>query len=263
MKLKLMFFLFISLSGQNFMTCSAIANEQVMPPVAVTPLAAQDSGKVIQQVMQEPIFNRFKSIDNLRYRENSKQDKVVNDKQNSYLWLLDLFEVIGNTIAFVFEMGLWILALLFIIILVKYREHLHFGFTHKHDSFDEGKPQVLFGLDVRKESLPENVSLQAMQFYQDNNYRAALALLYRAALSYMVRHYQFNLEKGATEGDCLVWIKNNLPLSAEAERHYFIELTRAWQLTAYAHRNIPAAQMKQLCLNWSDVYETISELHNE
>lgn len=39
------------------------------------------------------------------------------------------------------------------------------------------------------------------------------------------------------------------------EKKYFAELTRAWQLTAYAHRFIPEEQMERLCLDWSRFYD--------
>ena len=133
-----------------------------------------------------------------------------------------------------------------------------FGFGETGKNSADEIPEILFGLDLREESLPEDVSAQALQLYRDSDYRAALALLYRATLAYLVRHYEFNLDKGATEGDCLELVVKKLQLESKDEVNYFVELTRAWQFTAYAHRIIPAGQMEQLCLNWSRFYSTKS-----
>jgi len=116
--------------------------------------------------------------------------------------------------------------------------------------------EMLFGLDVRQDSLPDDVTAQAMELYKKQDYRAALALLYRATLAYLVSNYEFNLARGATEGDCLELVTKKLPLSSDTERNYFVELTHAWQLTAYAHRVISAQQMQQLCVNWSLYYDS-------
>ena len=114
---------------------------------------------------------------------------------------------------------------------------------------------MLFGLDLREESLPDDVAAQALKFFHEQNYRAALALLYRATLAYLVKHYDFKLDKGATEGDCLELVTKKLSLPSESSVKYFVELTRAWQITAYAHRPITAEQMEQLCRNWSQYYD--------
>lgn len=229
--------------------------EDVLPPVAAAPAAAEASKETIRQVMADPVFSRFHTVESLEYTGTIDKDKDKTDSDKVQSWLTDSFEIIGRTIAFIVEIGLWLLLLLAIFLLVKYRDRLQLGFASKAKQPLDEIPEMLFGLDLREESLPENVAAQAMQLYQDKQYRAALALLYRATLAYLVRHYEFTLEKGATEGDCLKLVTHKLQLSCEAEKKYFVELTRSWQLIAYAHRMIPAEQMEQLCLNWSVFYE--------
>ncbi|WP_214660559.1 DUF4129 domain-containing protein [sulfur-oxidizing endosymbiont of Gigantopelta aegis] len=113
---------------------------------------------------------------------------------------------------------------------------------------------MLFGLDLREESLPADVVAQALQLYQAQEYRASMALLYRASLAYLVKNYEFSLPNGATEGDCLDLVTKNLTLPSEAEGNYFVTLTRAWQQIAYAHRNISEQEFQALCDNWSLYY---------
>lgn len=227
--------------------------EKILPPIAEPPRAAEASGEVIKEVMAEPVFNRSKKTETLKYiGSKNKTDK--NDRQRAQSWLTDIFESLGNMIAFIFEAGLWVLLLVAIYLLVKYRHRFNLGFGKKRHEPVHELPEMLFGLDLREESLPDDVAAQALQLFQAHNYRAALALLYRASLAYLVRHYELSLEQSATEGDCLELVTKKLPIENESEVHYFIELTRAWQLTAYGHRNIPAEQMEQLCLNWARYY---------
>jgi len=228
--------------------------EKFLPPIAESPLPAEASGKVIKEVIADPVFNRMKELETLKYTgPKDKDDKT--DLKDSQSWLTDMFESIGNAIAFIFEVGLWVLLLVAIFLLIKYRDRLNLGFGFKTQEPLSEMPDMLFGLDLREESLPDDVTAQALQFFHEHNYRAALALLYRATLAYLVKHYEFSLEQGATEGDCLELVTHKLTLPSESEVNYFIELTRAWQLTAYGHRDIPAEQMEQLCLNWSAYYQ--------
>ena len=227
--------------------------EEVLPEISYPPLAAEESGKVIREVMAQPVFSKTKVIEYLKYIGPEDENKETDVKQ-ARTWLTDTFELIGNVIAFIFEAGLWILLLITLYLLIKYRERLSLGFFRKQKIVVQDTPDVLFGLDIREESLPDDVSAEALNLFQQQNYRAALALLYRATLAYLVRSFDFTLEPGATEGDCLKLVTQELPLKSEGQVEYFIELTKAWQITAYAHRQIPAEKMQQLCLKWAEFY---------
>jgi hypothetical protein len=59
------------------------------------------------------------------------------------------------------------------------------------------------GLDIRPESLPDDVVAEVGRLWQQGERRAALALLYRATLSRLVHEDGLAVTRGATEGDCL------------------------------------------------------------
>jgi hypothetical protein len=59
------------------------------------------------------------------------------------------------------------------------------------------------GLDIRPETLPDDVTAEVRQLWEAKQYRAALALLYRATLSRLVEEDAVLLSQGSTEGDCL------------------------------------------------------------
>lgn len=255
----------ISQNAQAISQSASTAYEKILPPVSPQRLSPELSSETIKQVMESSAFNRFKQVETLEYTGEEQEDPDDLDLTRS--WLTDTFETIGKTLAFLFEVLLWCIALAAIFLLVKYHKRLQFGFGKLFKPKEKAAqvPEMLFGLDVREESLPDDVAAQAMALHRKKDYRASLALLYRASLAYLVNSYDFTLARGATEGDCLKWVETKLTLpsnsivsnkeSLEMEKKYFAELTRAWQLTAYAHRFIPEEQMERLCLDWSRFYD--------
>ncbi len=222
----------------------------ILPPVNPVALAANQSKKVIEAVMNDPVFNRIKEIETLEYTGDMNQSEPEYD----HLWLTDIMESMGKTLAFIFEIALWMIALMALVLLLKYRHHLHFGFGSISHSKNT-QPEVLLGLDIREESLPDNIIEQVLKLYHAHDHRSAMALLYRATLSKLVQEYHFDLKKGATEGDCLTLVTKKLPLSSQEKGHYFKELTQVWQLTAYAHQMISEEKIMDLCHHWSLFYE--------
>ena len=141
------------------------------------------------------------------------------------------------------------------------------------------KPSVLFGMDVAKQSLPENLEQQAKKMCENGDFRGGLALLYRGCLSYLIST-GYDLEESFTEQECLAFVKQlqpkisasnqaqkNLALepsepSSHAFSHisalsspairYLTELTRVWRRLAYAHMNPSLSEAITLCDNWSE-----------
>ncbi len=230
---------------------SSSTYNEILPPLAHPPLAADASEQVIKEVMNEPLFNRFKQVETLKYiGDKNKEDNKLED----HLWLKEAIESVGETLALIFEIVLWVVFFIGIIFLVKNRHRLHIGFSRQKKAVRE-IPKTLFGLDLSEQSLPDNVAQQALTLYQQEHYREAMALLYRASLANLVQRYHFDLKKGATEGDCMKLVTRVLPLSLDGEGKFFVDLTRSWQLTAYAHKTVSEEKMQQLCRSWTFFYD--------
>ena len=108
------------------------------------------------------------------------------------------------------------------------------------------RPDFLFGLDVRPESLPDDVGAAAADLARRGAARNALSLLYRGAL---VRFMDEGLElqQGDTEGDCVRRVE---AFAAPKRRVYFMRLVLAWQALAYAHRPIDGEALIALSREW-------------
>jgi len=106
----------------------------------------------------------------------------------------------------------------------------------------------LLGLDGQ--ALPQDPAQAAWTLWQEGQHDHALALLYRAAVAYLVRQRRLDLDDGSTEGDCLRVVGRVLPGRPAA---YFRSLTLARQRLAYAHRSLTDAELRALVDGWADL----------
>ena len=63
------------------------------------------------------------------------------------------------------------------------------------------KIEAVMGMDVRPESLPDDVQEAALLAWKNGNHQLALSLLYRGAIVWMVHRGDVPIEEGDTEGD--------------------------------------------------------------
>jgi hypothetical protein len=110
------------------------------------------------------------------------------------------------------------------------------------------KPDFLFGLDLRRASLPDDVLATARAQWARGEQALAMSLLYRGALSYVVERLRVDVPSSATEGECLEIVEENLGAPVFVD---FELLTRAWQLVAYAKRAPSHRTFEELCTRWS------------
>ncbi|MDB4310463.1 DUF4129 domain-containing protein, partial [Akkermansiaceae bacterium] len=86
----------------------------------------------------------------------------------------------------------------------------------------------------------------ARKLWATGEKKAALGLLYRAAISSLVSQDLVEIEESDTESDCL----RRLGGKKLAELAYFSALTNAWMSAAYAKVTPDEATMDQLCAEW-------------
>jgi len=108
-------------------------------------------------------------------------------------------------------------------------------------------PEALMGLDLRPETLPEDLPGEALRRFRAGDPRGALALLYRGALAVLVQRDGLRVPASATEGDCL---RAALPSLDEAPGQTLRLLTRTWMRMAYLGEAPAPAAMEALCAQW-------------
>jgi hypothetical protein len=109
-------------------------------------------------------------------------------------------------------------------------------------------PDVLFGMDIRPESLPDDIAGASRTLWEQGQYREALSLLYRGALMRLTRHDLLAIQSSHTEGDILQLAKQQL---AGQRLAWLTAVTLAWQEIAYAHRRPKDERIYPLFQDWN------------
>ncbi len=120
----------------------------------------------------------------------------------------------------------------------------------------QDRPQQLFGLDVRTESLPDDVVAEVLALWQQPQPRESMALLYRATLSRLMTQHQLHFRASHTEGECVRLARGKV---SEQQAQYFQQLTRRWQALAYAHELPDEAELRLLCEQWRDQFTEVGD----
>ena len=100
-------------------------------------------------------------------------------------------------------------------------------------------PSHVRDLDIRPESLPDDIGAAARDLWLAGDARAALSLLYRGALSRLVHDHAVPVRAASTEGECVLLATHHAAPEASG---FFARLVTLWQAAVYgAHR--PAAEV--------------------
>ena len=210
-----------------------------------TRLPASDSKEIIINIINSKDLKGEKKTTEWKLKSFDSPDKRDVNTSNS---LADSLKPIAHFFAVLIEYSLWILLFIAAVMLYLSRDKWLHLFTSEADEEDEYQaPDILFGMDIRKESLPEDIAKEAQQLWDKQQCRESLSLLYRGALAQLVNQEKILLEKSHTEGDILKLSKISLP---ENKQHYLTQLTTQWQLIAYAHRTPAEEAMAWLFSHW-------------
>ncbi len=230
--------------------------------LAKTRKTGDKSKEVIKEVMLTKDLNDKVIIKQWVKKKKDKKDKEKKKKNNDSdnTWIKDLFESIGAFISMIIEFGLWILIAFGLFLLFYFRDrwmHLFEGTKKNKDKYQS--PEIMFGMDVRPESLPDSISVEAQNLWNIGKHREALSLLYRGALAHLISKEEVRLENSNTEGDVVKIVSKKLSGLANSDNKlaYFKSLTDQWKLIAYAHRPPNDSDMQFLFEHWDNTFDTV------
>ena len=108
------------------------------------------------------------------------------------------------------------------------------------------------GLDIRAETLPDDVAAAVRRLWADGAHRAALALLYRATLSRLLHQHGVALHQGATEGECLQLARAAAAAGRLSAPRLAVagDSTALWLNGAYGGLWPDGATLEALCQAW-------------
>jgi hypothetical protein len=105
-------------------------------------------------------------------------------------------------------------------------------------------PSHVRDLDIRPESLPDDIGAAALALWERGEQRSALALLYRGLLSRLVHSHGVPIRASSTEGECLALAESRV---AAPSARYATRLVETWTAAVYGDLQPATAAVQTLC----------------
>ena len=220
---------------------AATAGPALAPPART---GAGTEKTAIEEILRAPEFREFEETRVWRRKGLPPDETPEVDKPPvNFDFLSRLARVLSELV----RIAAWIAAILVAGWLL-YRISQHLGwFRRSGGPKTQWRPEVMFGLDLRPESLPADIAAAARERLAAADPRAAMSLLYRGALALLVNERHLALRESDTEGDCArrVAATASAPLAG-----FFDRLVQAWGQIAYARRLPEPAHAARMIDEW-------------
>ena len=203
---------------------------RTVQPVLETPTkppSAQQVHDATEAVYNDPDLHGLKADRELRFknRDQPKEREPSADMR----WLRDLVRWFSEAGRWLVWLGLAVLAALLIVYLRRWIAVRGDAASGRALTL----PSHVRDLDIRPESLPDDLPAAVRALWQRGESRAALSLLYRGALSRLVHDHEVPVRAASTEGECATLASRHL----DAERGAFVmRLIGLWQSAVYGAR---------------------------
>ncbi len=224
---------------------NASALPEKLPPGA-SHYPAEPIKKIITDILANPEFETQKAQKNLRYIGKPNETDPASGE-----WARELAEFVQYLASF-FEFLLWLCAFIVVVLVIVYRDRWLRLFSTGSSFSKSAIPEMLFGLDIRQESLPADIPAEVMSLWARGKAIEAISLLYRGTLAMLIAHHGVAITASATEGECIQRV-NDTTRTELAQ--YFVMLTHIWQITVYAHRLPQSGVVQTLCEGFRHHFE--------
>ena len=209
-------------------------------PAAAEPVTPERVQRAVETVRADPNLGGEKKIRTLRWKGDDKPDKPDPKAAPPSPWLVDMVRWLAESA----RVLMWVLGAAAVGLL------LVFAWRWAKVRADEAQgrafvlPSHVRDLDIRPESLPDDIGQAARALWLRGEHRAALSLLYRGALSRLVHGHAVPIRAASTEGECVRIAERTLP---EHSSDFFARLVGAWQIAVYGAHEPESAKVLALC----------------
>ena len=195
--------------------------------------------KALDKVANDPDLSTVRTINSLKWK---RQEPSTDEPWWAPLarWTRGLFGWLatsGRLLVWAVGGLLVVLLVVFVVRLVRAR-----GVPRVPKQFVA--PSHVRDLDIRPESLPDDVGAAALALWEGGDERAALALLYRGTLSRLVHVHSVPIRASSTEGECLALAR---PRLAEPSARYAASLVAVWTAAVYGAQVPAGGAVQAVC----------------
>ena len=222
------------------------APTNVLKPI---PAGPSPEKKAIQVILAGPEFNQYEERKVWIRKGESPAAKKSDSAPSDFSGLVKFAQFMAE----VLRVAAWMAAIAFIGWLLYFLSQRLGWFGNLLGRNILYQPDVLFGMDLRAESLPADIPVAARACLAAGDVRGALSLLYRGALRVLIYERDLEVRAGDTEGDCVRRVSRAGPGALAA---YFSRLVEAWGLIAYARRDPAVGIVDGLIDEWVQFFMT-------
>jgi hypothetical protein len=214
--------------------------------------AAPDEVEVeqaLEQVRKDPNLSAERTIRTLKWVRGD--DEPERPPSSGWAWVRGMFDWIAGTS----RVLLWGIIITLLALLVLFMVRALKSFEPAPRSRAADAPTHVRELDIRPESLPDDIGTEAFTLWQRNEHRAALALLYRGLLSRLVHAHSVPIRQSSTEAECLGLA---LPRLSGETADYTTGLVRVWQHAVYGARDPETEEVRALCNRFDRAFPALA-----
>jgi hypothetical protein len=195
--------------------------------------------KALDKVANDPNLSTVRTINSLRWKQQEANTEEP--------WWAPIARWTRGLFGWLAESGrllVWVVGALAVVLLTVFIVRLVRGRSLPRVPKQFVAPSHVRDLDIRPESLPDDVGAAALALWERGDQRAALALLYRGTLSRLVHVHSVPIRASSTEGECLALAR---PRLSESSARYAASLVGVWTAAVYG-AEVPARGVVQaLC----------------
>jgi hypothetical protein len=196
--------------------------------------------RALLEVAKDPNLAQKQTIRTLDFGDDTEEPEKSRKPSGFLKWLAEFFGWVASGARWLF----WLVIVAMVALLAIYLFRM---FADRRDWARAARamaPTHVQDLDIRPESLPEDVGAAARALWDGGQQRAALSLLYRGLLSRLVHVHGVEIKQSSTEGDCLQLAAQTLT----SDRLEFVGLLiRVWQRFVYGGVEPASDTVYELC----------------
>jgi uncharacterized protein DUF4129 len=197
----------------------------------------EEIGRALDAVKADPLLKAERTFKTLRWNDTTQRET----RSSPWLsWLGGLFRWLDQSA----RVLIWTAAAVLAGMLVVFLLRMIRAARGAADFAAFVAPTHVRDLDIRPETLPDDVGRAARELWDRGEHRAALALLYRGLLSRLAHVHHIPIRDSTTEGDCLALAATHL---TDQRRDYAARLVRVWQRAVYGGEPSPSPVVYALC----------------
>jgi Domain of unknown function (DUF4129) len=212
--------------------------EQALAQVAPGPSPAQIAAAV-ETVSADPNIATTRKRPVLRWVKSAAEERPAPDL-GWVRWLQGLFAWLATASRAI----VWVAAAVLVAVLAIFLLRLARARGLPRGAAAFVAPSHVQDLDIRPESLPDDIGAAARDLWDAGRQRGALSLLYRGLLSRLAHVHAVPIRDSSTEGDCLRLAEQRLSGERGA---YVARLVRIWQTAVYGQTDPGTPVVHDLC----------------